>query len=108
VDSREEIRIHLFFRPGCLTLGEAARLAGCISTAISEIIISPSRPFQELGLLGDIDLEQIWGWNSTVPATVERCVHEIIEERVQAQSSAPAVCAWDGELTYGELNQLAT
>ena len=32
----------------------------------------------------------------------------MIEERAQAQPSAPAVCAWDGELTYGELDQLAT
>ena len=54
------------------------------------------------------DLEKIWEWNRIVPATVERCVHEMIEERAQAQPSAPAVCAWDGELTYGELDQLAT
>ena len=54
------------------------------------------------------DLEEIWQWNNTVPEPVERCVHEMIEERAQAQPNAPAVCAWDGELTYGELNQLAT
>ena len=54
------------------------------------------------------DLEEIWQWNNAVPASVERCVHEMVEERAQAQPNTPAVCAWDGELTYGELNQLAT
>lgn len=54
------------------------------------------------------DLEQIWEWNSTVPVSVERCVHDLIDERAQAQPSAPAVCAWDGKLTYGELKRLAT
>ncbi|KAK9437913.1 Amino acid adenylation [Metarhizium brunneum] len=54
------------------------------------------------------DLEQIWGWNSTAPKSVERCVYDLISERVRAQPDAPAVCAWDGELTYSELDGLAT
>ncbi|KAJ5520326.1 nonribosomal peptide synthase [Penicillium fimorum] len=54
------------------------------------------------------DLEQIWEWNSTVPAAVQQCVCDLIEKRAQVQPSAPAICAWDGQLTYGELNQLAT
>nr|DAC76720.1 TPA_exp: peramine synthetase [Metarhizium majus ARSEF 297] len=64
-------------------------------------------------LLGDItiltteDLEQIWEWNKTIPTPVNRCVHEIIHDKVQARPNAPAICAWDGELTYNELNRLA-
>ncbi|EFY88504.1 nonribosomal peptide synthase, putative [Metarhizium acridum CQMa 102] len=53
-------------------------------------------------------LEQIWEWNGTAPESVERCVHDLIIERVRAQPTAPAVCAWDGELTYSELDDLAT
>ena len=96
------------FRPGCLTSREATRLAYCISSAISEIIVSPSKRIEELSLLGDIDLGRIWEWNSTVPTHVERCIHEMIEERARAQPAAPAVCAWDGDLTYAELDRLAT
>ncbi|KAM4063969.1 AMP-binding enzyme [Hirsutella rhossiliensis] len=54
------------------------------------------------------DLERIWEWNNTVPAATQRCIHEMIEDRVQAKPTAPAVCSWDGELVYGELNRLAT
>ncbi|KAK2612057.1 hypothetical protein QQS21_001906 [Conoideocrella luteorostrata] len=53
------------------------------------------------------DLDQIWEWNSTVPISVERRIYDLIDARVQAQPNAPAVCAWDGMLTYGELDQLA-
>ena len=69
---------------------------------------NPEQTLTEIEMVTKQDVEEIWEWNSTVPAPVERCVHEIIEERAQAQPSAPAVCAWDGELTYGELDQLAT
>lgn len=53
------------------------------------------------------DLEQIWKWNNTVPASTKRCVHEMIGDKAQAQPNAPAVCAWDGEVTYSKLDHLA-
>ena len=43
-----------------------------------------------------------------VPPVVERCVHDIFQERAQADPEVQAVCAWDGELTYGELNDLSS
>ncbi|UNI20184.1 putative NRPS-like protein biosynthetic cluster [Purpureocillium takamizusanense] len=54
------------------------------------------------------DLDKIWGWNSIVPAAEERCVHEMIQHQAQARPSAPAVHACDGNLTYYELDRLAT
>ncbi len=41
VESSTDIRIQLDVRPGSLSLKEATRVAGCISTAISEILGSP-------------------------------------------------------------------
>ncbi|POR38263.1 Nonribosomal peptide synthetase-like protein [Tolypocladium paradoxum] len=54
------------------------------------------------------DLQEIWEWNGSVPTSVDRCVHEIIKERAAARPNAPAICAWDGQLTYNELDRLAT
>ncbi|KAH7116165.1 hypothetical protein B0J11DRAFT_593923 [Dendryphion nanum] len=54
------------------------------------------------------DLEDMWRWNRTVPAPVEQCVHKAIERLASAQPSVPAICAWDGELTYSELDRLAS
>lgn len=54
------------------------------------------------------DLNQIWEWNKTVPTSVDRCVHDMIRERTEAQPTAPAICAWDGELTYDELDRIST
>ncbi|KAJ5855559.1 uncharacterized protein N7529_009503 [Penicillium soppii] len=54
------------------------------------------------------DWRQLQEWNGTVPARVDRCVHEMVEEWCRAQPDAPAVCAWDGEFTYGELDMLSS
>jgi amino acid adenylation domain-containing protein len=54
------------------------------------------------------DLGQLAQWNRTLPARVDRCVHALVEERCRAQPDAPAVCAWDGDFTYGELDALSS
>ncbi|KAK6073229.1 non-ribosomal peptide synthetase protein [Seiridium cupressi] len=58
--------------------------------------------------ISESDLAQIWEWNQSVPLSIDKCVHDLVQERSEAQSFAPAVCAWDGELTYGELDRLAS
>ncbi|KAK4158778.1 peramine synthetase [Cladorrhinum sp. PSN259] len=54
------------------------------------------------------DLRQIWEWNAVVPAAVHRCVHDMFVQSVKARPTAPAVCAWDGDLCYAQLDRLAS
>ncbi|KAF2720006.1 acetyl-CoA synthetase-like protein, partial [Polychaeton citri CBS 116435] len=54
------------------------------------------------------DLSDIWNWNATPYETVSTCVQDLIAETVERQPEAPAICAWDGELTYAELDELST
>ena len=54
------------------------------------------------------DLQDIWSWNSTVPESVDACVHDLIGEVIQRQPEAPAVCAWDGDWSYRELDEIST
>ncbi|KAL6904028.1 hypothetical protein GGI43DRAFT_399484 [Trichoderma evansii] len=63
---------------------------------------------KDITMVAPSDLEQIWGWNGTVPISIEKCAHEMIAEQTRTRPTAPAVCAWDGELTYQELDQLSS
>jgi amino acid adenylation domain-containing protein len=51
---------------------------------------------------------QIWEWNQSPPESVESCVHEVFEQQVHARPHSPAICSWDGELSYDELEELST
>jgi len=57
---------------------------------------------------GPSDLERIWTWNETVPQRANDCVHDLISQTARSQPDAPAICAWDGKLTYGELDRMST
>ncbi|KAF4584025.1 non-ribosomal peptide synthetase [Ophiocordyceps camponoti-floridani] len=69
------------------------------------VVTSPDKTLAEVAILTPQDLDDIWTWNATVPAPVERCVHDMVEDWVQSQPTATAISAWDGELTYGELGR---
>ncbi|KAJ5230976.1 nonribosomal peptide synthase [Penicillium chrysogenum] len=63
---------------------------------------------EAINVLAGSDLRDIWSWNSNVPSAVNACVHDLIASTVRRQPEAPAVCAWDGELTYSQLDALLT
>jgi non-ribosomal peptide synthetase component F len=63
---------------------------------------------QELSKITESDMRQIMKWNAARPQTVERCIHNVIEDQVQLNPDKEAVCAWDGSFTYSELNQHAS
>ncbi|KGO45060.1 AMP-dependent synthetase/ligase [Penicillium expansum] len=59
-------------------------------------------------LVGAYDLEQIMQWNKQYPETVDSTVPAIFAEQILQQPEALAVDAWDGRLTYAELDHLST
>ncbi|EOA91164.1 uncharacterized protein SETTUDRAFT_65284, partial [Exserohilum turcica Et28A] len=44
-------------------------------------------------------------WNHSLPPTIERCVHDLYMDQVKSQPKADAICAWDGGMTYEELDE---
>jgi amino acid adenylation domain-containing protein len=58
--------------------------------------------------IGQSDLQQVWNWNATVSETIETVVHDLIAETVRKQPDTLAICAWDGEWTYAELDDVST
>ena len=54
------------------------------------------------------DKEEIFNWNHEMPTKVHSCIHHSIEKRMYMQPDAIAVHAWDGELTYHQLNDMSS
>lgn len=63
---------------------------------------------REVGAVSAADLQEIWTWNKDVPARVEECVHDLIAVTMRRKPEVLAVDAWDGQLTYRQLDDLST
>ncbi|KAI3581769.1 hypothetical protein IWW34DRAFT_903772 [Fusarium oxysporum f. sp. albedinis] len=67
----------------------------------------PQLSFSQLDMLPDFDAQQISSWNSSsIP--IENClVHQDIHKMAHLQPEQPAITAWDGNLSYAELDSNA-
>ncbi|KAL7771423.1 hypothetical protein CFE70_001366 [Pyrenophora teres f. teres 0-1] len=56
----------------------------------------------------DRGTEKMWAWNYEIPGVTNKCIHDLFAEQVLAQPNAPAICAWDGKMSYSVLDNLST
>ena len=54
------------------------------------------------------DLDEIWTQRTSVPESIDGCIHDLITQIAQQQAAAPAVHAWDGQFSYSQLDALAS
>lgn len=54
------------------------------------------------------DRKQIWAWNDTKLERCDKPIHEIFMEVAASQPEAPAVCSWEGDFTYGQVDDIST
>lgn len=85
---------------------QADRVLSLVKTISATLCDNSS--LSRLNMTCSEDLSDIWKWNTTTAETIDHCVHELIAETTKKQPGATAICAWDGEWTYAELDELST
>jgi non-ribosomal peptide synthetase component F len=62
----------------------------------------------DLELLSPEDEHVIKNTNTERPVAVKTCIHSIVQGITAQQPNAEAICAWDGTMTYQELDDAAS
>ncbi|PHH65679.1 hypothetical protein CDD81_1765 [Ophiocordyceps australis] len=86
----------------------STRAASLFSKCIADIILCPNEPLGSLDLLPPADAKQIQSWNSKDLGTHNSCLHHVIRQRAEETPDSVAVCAWDGDLTYRDLDLVSS
>lgn len=86
---------------------KARRMAATARQVVAEIMRRPYSLIKDLDLCSEEDVATIRAWSEPVPSAHEECVDQVIAQRYAEEPDALAVSAWDGELTYQELDQRA-
>ncbi|KAL2008984.1 hypothetical protein VTN00DRAFT_7178 [Thermoascus crustaceus] len=95
------------FDPVAYSHEQTSRLIQQFEHVLHQICAEPLS-LRDVEAISEQDKIDIWKWNSAVPETVEGCMHDFISHNARQRPDAPAICAWDGELTYGQLEQDST
>lgn len=81
---------------------------GVLVETVEACIRKPHATIEEIIKPTVQDLDDIWSWNHTLPPTHDFCMHELISEKARFVPSKVAISSWDGELTYGQVDNYST
>ncbi|TQV92502.1 hypothetical protein V2A60_007184 [Cordyceps javanica] len=100
--------VSLEYRTTKLGHRQARSMAAAIETVISALVYEPSVTMGGLNWCDEEDANILDKWNSLDSTWIEECVHELIAKQATEQPHKSAVDAWDGHLTYRELDRLSS
>ena len=88
---------------------QGALVASTLDTILSGLLTSqPDAPLRSLDYVSPENVDRICEWNTNYSIqVVDRCVHDVIADQFLEHPDAEAVCAWDGTLTYHELDMVS-
>ncbi|KUM62352.1 hypothetical protein ACN42_g4754 [Penicillium freii] len=102
------LSMEISFDSKVVDVAQMERIASQFEHVLRQLAISSTETVESINIVSPQDIEQLWRRNSAVPQTREKCVHELIGDTVKRHPESSAICSWDGELSYTELDMLST
>ncbi|KAM0490216.1 hypothetical protein ACHAP8_011802 [Fusarium lateritium] len=93
----------------CLSPTQVQSVMNSFHAALYHILTSPETPIVEADLLTDKDYASlvVQDWELVQQSQkVSGCLHDVILQHSLTRPNAPAVCSWDGDITYVQLATL--
>ncbi|KAJ5598081.1 amino acid adenylation [Penicillium hordei] len=63
---------------------------------------------KEVELATPRDKEDIYRWNGTIDRRSNTTVHSLIQRQIENHPKDQAICSWDGDMTYEQLDRVST
>ncbi|KAI1749210.1 hypothetical protein F4782DRAFT_514383, partial [Xylaria castorea] len=105
----EEVALKAYIDTTVVSKWQVQNIIQQLGDIVSQLAnAQPGQPLKEISVLTAKNEETIWNWNQSVPKTITTSVHDLISQHEQGKPDLPAVSAWDGELSYGELGELSS
>ncbi|KAF7193522.1 Nonribosomal peptide synthetase dtxS1 [Pseudocercospora fuligena] len=103
--SLSSLSVNIRYDPATILSDQVRRLASQIGHVLRQILGEPQATLRDISLASADDIRDIWSWNGVVPQAKDACVHDLFMDVAMEQPDALAVDAWDGKMTYNELDQ---
>ena len=74
----------------------------------SSLFREPQRLLSSIHAISEAELDVIWNWTTPLAPSLDTCIHDTIYEKTQLHPEKNAIEAWDGNLTYAQVDQYST
>lgn len=101
------LQLEISFDSGIIGTSQMELIASQFEHVLRQICVANTETVQDISMASPRDIQTLWKWNSPIPEAINECIPDLISKMVKDQPDAPAICAWDGMLSYSELNTLS-
>ncbi|KAK5995925.1 Nonribosomal peptide synthetase GRA1 [Cladobotryum mycophilum] len=98
--------VSLQYKTSVLSTEQATLVADLFQHVTNELVLKDR--LSSVELCPGSTIEQLSQWNSYLPEEIHSCIHELVLEHCRNRPEAQAVCAWDGDFTYQDIDRLST
>ncbi|KAJ5780658.1 AMP-dependent synthetase/ligase [Penicillium paradoxum] len=102
------LQLEFSFDSRVVDIKQMERVAAQFEHVLRQVCTATTQTVEGIQTLSNSDLVELWEWNASVPQAISTCVHDLITTTAQKYADQPAICAWNGNLTYAELDELST
>ena len=101
------VELNLTYDPRLVSKFQLRLLCHHFENVVQQLLRQDKTSISSLRLSGEYDLGHAIDCNGEGPELVFCCVHELVEAQAKRHPDSPAICAWDGEFTYAQLDVAA-
>ncbi|KAI9038017.1 uncharacterized protein KD926_011355 [Aspergillus affinis] len=106
--SPKTVHVSISYWTSRFSTEQAQNFAFTLQKALGTILSHVDSAPEQLDLFSEQNHALVQTLNSHAPECVDECAHHLFNRQAESEPQAPAVCAWDGDLTYGELDRLSS
>ncbi|KAJ5764815.1 acetyl-CoA synthetase-like protein [Penicillium odoratum] len=108
VDSGKSVNVEASYDVDVLPRVQMEWILAQFVHSIEWITRNPEGRPGDIAAVNPRHISKVQKWNETLPSSVRTCVPDLISQHCEIRPTAVAVAAWDGELTYKELDLLTS
>ncbi|KAJ5365909.1 AMP-dependent synthetase/ligase [Penicillium concentricum] len=102
------VQVSMEYSRKSLTVNQAWSQLTAMVHILGQIVMRSGVSLREVDFLGSYSTGLIRQWNNPYSlARPQVCIHTLILEHCRSQPDAEALCAWDGSITYAELDKFS-
>lgn len=108
--SGSSAEINFEYQSNSISDNNMKNIIDCFDCTLNSVLTHAEQAgsiIRDVEFLGPHSRQQLSAWNANLPEIPQQCAHTVIKQQTLAQPSAPAICSWDENFTYTQLDILA-
>ncbi|KAF2474324.1 amino acid adenylation [Lindgomyces ingoldianus] len=104
----DEFNVEAMYDEDIIPTEQMTRMLHQFEHFVRELSGDASRSIEQMSLLNKYDLKDVTTWNAELPGSIDARIPDLVLQNVAARPNAEAISAWDGSVTYRELDLLTS